>query len=83
MAEQTKYLIDDIQDEDKPVVPLVGQDGNAYAIIGRVMKAWKRKKRPDVAEEYRQRATSGNYNNLLYVSTLYVREPDEEGVDWE
>lgn len=83
MTEQTKYLIEDIKEEDKPVVPLVGQSSESAAIIVRVMRAWKKKGRKDVAEEYRKRATSDDYTNLLYISTLYVREPDEEGVDWE
>lgn len=54
-------------------VPLVGEDGNAFAILGRVMKALKRE---GVAKEeidaYYKEATSGDYDNLLRVTTQWV-----------
>lgn len=47
-------------------VNLVGEDGNAFAILGRVMKAMRR---GDVPEEeikiFQNEATSGDYDHLL------------------
>jgi len=62
---------------------LVGEDGNAFAIMGRVIKALKRAGHHDLVEEYKKRATSGDYNNLLAVTMDYVCEPDEEEDEYE
>ena len=53
-------------------VTLVGEDGNAFAIIGRVKKALQRAGHKDLAEEYQKEATSGDYDNLLRVTMEYV-----------
>ena len=53
-------------------VELVGQDGNAFAIMGSVTKALKRGGRSDLVDEYRTEAMSGDYNNLLRVTMNYV-----------
>lgn len=47
-------------------VTLVGEDGNAFFILGRVRSALKRNGVPvqEVDEFYKQ-ATSGDYDNLL------------------
>lgn len=67
----------------KVQVKLVGEDGNAYAILGRVSKALRRSGQPEAAAEYLARATAGDYNNLLAVTMEYVDEPggeeEEEG----
>ena len=62
-------------------VKLVGEDGNAFAILGRVSRALKRAGRPEKAREYLERATSGNYDHLLRVTLEYVVEPDEDDDD--
>lgn len=54
-------------------VPLVGEDGNAFAIMGRVHKALRRAGvPPEQIEEYRKEATSGDYDNLLRVTMAWV-----------
>lgn len=67
-----EWLIDSIADEDKPTVTLVGESGNAFFIIGRVKRAWERKGRNDVAEEFVSRATNGNYDNVLFMAMTYA-----------
>lgn len=56
-----------------PIVRLVGEDGNAYAIMGRVIKALQRagadKKDTD---KYMNESMSGDYDHLLGVSMEYV-----------
>lgn len=47
-------------------VPLVGEDGNAFAIIGRVVKALRRAGVPqDEIASFQTEAMSGNYDHLL------------------
>ena len=54
--------------DDRPKLKIIGTDGNAYALLGRAhvaaMRAGWSKER---WEEVRIRATSGNYDNLLFV----------------
>ncbi len=48
------------------VVKLVGMDGNAFAIIGRVQQALKDAGIPrEQIAEFRQQATSGDYDHPL------------------
>lgn len=52
------------------VVPLVGEDGNAFAIMGRVAQALRNHGVPQVEiDEYMAQSTSGNYGQLL--QTVY------------
>lgn len=52
--------------EKKPRVKLVGEDGNAFAILGRCVAAAKKSGwASEKIAEFRQKATSGDYNNLL------------------
>jgi hypothetical protein len=54
-------------------VKLVGQDGNAFAILGSVCLVMRRAGLPaTVIEEYTTAATSGDYDNLLQVTMRYV-----------
>jgi len=54
-------------------VPLVGHDGNAFSIIGRVRKALlKHGADKETVEQYIAEATSGDYDNLLYVTMCWV-----------
>jgi hypothetical protein len=57
-------------------VKLVGEDGNAFAIMGRVSKALKRAGHADLAEKYLQEAQSGDYNHLLVTTLEYVEEEE-------
>lgn len=70
----TLSLIEAIQQRDKPWVRLVDEDGNAYAILARVRRAWKRKGRIDIADEYSNEAMSSDYTHLLMTSLLYINE---------
>jgi len=70
-----------LPDGVKVAVRLVGEDGNAFAILGRVSKALRRAGMPEKAEEYLARATAGDYNHLLAVTLEYVNEPDADDED--
>jgi ribosomal protein S18 acetylase RimI-like enzyme len=57
----------------KPVVELVGQDGNAYLIMGKVQKALRRAGVPKkVIDEYLRDSKSGDYDHLLAVACEYA-----------
>lgn len=54
---------------------LVGVDGNAFAIMGYVLKAMKEcKMSKEKQSDYQTKATSGDYNNLLYESQKIIDE---------
>lgn len=54
-------------------VQLVGEDGNAFVIIGKVVKALKRNQVPaDEVDAFEAEATSGDYNNLLQTCMKWV-----------
>ena len=66
-------------------VKLVGEDGNAYAIMGRVEAALKRAG-VDKAEtdKYIQESMSGDYNNLLRTAMCWCTcDDDEDDIDWD
>lgn len=51
-------------------VQLVGEDGNAFAIIGRVSHALRKEVGPDAAREFTVTAMStGSYDELLRLIT--------------
>jgi hypothetical protein len=54
-------------------VELVGQDGNAFAVMGAVTKAMRRGgcSNEDI-ENYKKEAMSGDYDNLLRVTMDWV-----------
>lgn len=55
------------------VVPLSGEDGNAFAIIGRASKAMRRAGiAAGVIDQFQREATSGNYDHLLQTVMKYV-----------
>ncbi len=62
----------------KVEVALVGEDGNAYAIMSRVSKALKRAGHTELAALYMSEATSGNYDHLLQVSMEFCEDPQDE-----
>ena len=53
-------------------VKLVGEDGNAFAILGKVSKALKKAGHKELAEEFMAEATSGDYDHLLGTCMDYV-----------
>lgn len=56
----------------RPVVKLIGMDGNAYFILGTVKKALEKAGMRQEAKEFIEKATSGDYDNLLRVVMEYV-----------
>lgn len=54
-------------------VELVGQDGNAYAIMGAIKKALRKAGATnEQVDQYLSESMSGDYNNLLSVATEWV-----------
>jgi len=54
-------------------VQLTGNDGNAFAIMGAVSAALKRAKVDQLEiDQYINRSTSGDYDNLLRVAASFV-----------
>ena len=59
-------------------VPLLGEDGNAFSIIGRTTKELKRAKVDrDEVEAYMKEAMSGDYDNVLRVTRRWVDTESE------
>ena len=57
----------------KPTVKLVGEDGNAFSIMGRVKKALMvAGADKEYADKYLKEATVADYSYLLTVSMEYV-----------
>ncbi len=51
---------------EKPVVNLIGEDGNAFSILARVSRAFRQAgKTKEEFDEFHEKATSGDYSNLL------------------
>ena len=53
-------------------VRLVGEDGNAFAIMGRVIAALRRAGHADLIDEYQREAMDGDYDHLLLITMEYV-----------
>jgi len=54
-------------------VKMVGEDGNAFAILGRVSKALRRAGvSKEEIEKYHDEATSGDYDNVLQTTMKWV-----------
>jgi len=57
----------------KPTVKLIGEDGNAFAVMGSVKNALRRAgSDQEYIDKYLSEATSGDYHHLLAVSMGYV-----------
>lgn len=62
-----------VKPSSKPTVKLIGQDGNAFSIMGRVKQALIRAGADkEYIDQYLSEATSGDYDHLLAVSMEYV-----------
>ena len=61
--------------ESKPVtnirLKLVGEDGNAFFILGKARRELQRARRSDLWEQFRKEATSGGYSHLLTTCMKY------------
>ena len=51
----------------RPKLRLVGEDGNAFAILARAKRALREAGREDEIQVFVQEATSGDYRHLLSV----------------
>lgn len=61
------------QPDYTPTVKLIGENGNAFAILGSVAKALKSAGADkEYVDGYLNRAMSGDYNHLLGVTMEYV-----------
>ena len=62
---------------------LVGVDGNAFAIMGYTARALRREGLGNLVDEMHEKATSGDYSNLICVCDEYVdmvnKAADEKG----
>ena len=63
---------EDDDDDERPPVKIIGQDGNAFAIIGACQRAarrarWDKAKIDKIIEEM----TSGDYNKVLCTAMKY------------
>lgn len=57
----------------KPKVKIVGEDGNAFAIMGRIIKALRKAGADEeYINKYKQDAMSEDYDHLLVVSMEYA-----------
>ena len=57
---------------DKPKVRLVGTDGNAFSIIGKVSAALRKAGLGDQVEKFQEEAVSGDYDNVLITAMKYA-----------
>jgi len=53
-------------------VQLVGNDGNAFSILGTVSRALRRAGHGDVVDEFVAEATTGDYDHLLQTCMKFV-----------
>lgn len=54
-------------------VPLINEDGNAFAIMGRVQRHLKQNGVPkEEVDQYLKEAQSGDYDNLLQTTARWV-----------
>lgn len=51
---------------------LIGQDGNAFALMGYTANALKREGLRELVPEMQSKAMSGDYNNLICVCDEYL-----------
>jgi len=56
----------------KPRVKLIGEDGNAFLILGKVSRALKKAGMHKEAKEFLKEATSGDFDHLLATVMKYV-----------
>lgn len=54
------------------VVELSGSDGNAFAVMGKVTKALRRAGHDYAVADFREEATSGDYDHLLQTCMRWV-----------
>lgn len=60
---------------------LVGQDGNAYNLMGYTANALKREGLGNLKDEMFKEATSGDYSHLICVCSKYVDMANAKAVE--
>lgn len=60
---------------------LIGVDGNAHSIMGYTARALKREGLYDKVDEMHEKATSGDYYNLIAVCDEYVEMANDHYED--
>lgn len=60
---------------------LVGVDGNAFSIMGYTARALKAEGLRDLVSEMQEKATSGDYYNLIAVCSDYVDMANEKAIE--
>jgi hypothetical protein len=73
------------QIQTKPALKLVGEDGNAFSILGRAIRAAKKAGwTPAQIKEYQDKATAGDYNHLLATTMdFFDCDPGDDERDGE
>ena len=62
-----------MEDPTKPTVKLIGEDGNAFAIMGTVAKALQKAGfSQEHIDKYYEESSSGDYDNLIRVAMKYA-----------
>lgn len=64
-------------------IPLVGEDGNAFSILGRVSRIMRRNGIHDKWNEFHAEATSGDYDNLLRTVMAWFAVDEQLDDDYE
>lgn len=62
----------------KPKCRLTGEDGNAFAIMGRVIKSLRSAGQGHLVKEFQDKAMSGDYNHLIATCLDYVEDAGTE-----
>jgi len=62
-----------IAPENKPEVILLGEDGNAFVVLAKTMKALRKAGADkEYVETYKREACAGDYDHLLQITMQYV-----------
>ena len=69
-------------------VKMVGEDGNAFACLGRCQQALRRAGKMEMWDEVHKEATSGDYNHLLatimdWFDVDLFEDEDEDEYDFD
>ena len=58
---------------EKPTCKLIGEDGNVFAIIGKVSSTLKKAGQKEQAEEFKNKAfNAGSYDEVLQLAMEYT-----------
>ena len=58
--------------QERPTLKIIGGSGNAFAILGAAQRAARKAEWPtELWDEYKAKATSGDYDHLLAVTMEY------------